>query len=351
MNDALLVRESLASPWRPWVVGGSILQFVWLWTLSLVVLVEALDWLWPALAQALPPAMWHGLKVTVVAIGLWWVLRQAFKPLQTLGKSLDSMPSQAAAQIAEHQPAELKQLAAAVRRLLQTQQSAVDEQRKFLANASHQLQTPFAVLRAQLQGVMANQLPASDTLPKMLSTVDRSSVLVRQLLSLAKVDQLARQSDWQDVELSGVAREVVLEFAPLLARKKLDFSLQAVPVRLSTDAWLLGELVRNLLSNAIKHTPQGGALGLVIRVLSSGAELLVWDNGGGLDEAIQGRLFEPFQSASGAQGVGLGLSICRQIALSMNAVVDLYNRVQDDRVVGVDAVVRWPHEPEPVAAP
>ena len=124
--------------------------------------------------------------------------------------------------------------------------------------------------------------------------------------------------------------------------KNLDFSLQAVPVNLSTDTWLLGELVRNLLSNAIQHTPPGGALGVVIRVLPSGIELLVWDNGGGLNEAIQARLFEPFQSASGAQGVGLGLSICRQIALSMNAVVDLYNRVQDDCIVGVDAVVRWP---------
>jgi signal transduction histidine kinase len=71
----------------------------------------------------------------------------------------------------------------------------------------------------------------------------------------------------------------------------------------------------------------------------------VWDNGGGMDEAIQARLFEPFQSASGASGVGLGLSICRQIAVSMGAEVNLYNRVQDDRVVGVDAVVRWPQEP------
>jgi signal transduction histidine kinase len=329
------------------VVGQSILLFVWLWALVLMILVEGVDWFWPALSQGLPPGVWQMLKLLLVAAGLWCVLRQAFKPVQTLGESMDATPSQAPITIAEHQPIELRRFAAAVRRLLQTQQSAVDEQRKFLANASHQLQTPFAVLRTQLQGVMAGQLQAVDTLPKMLLTVDRSSVLVRQLLSLAKVEQLANQSNWQDVDLSSVAREVVLEFAPLLARKNLDFSLQAVPVNLRTDAWLLGELVRNLLSNAIQHTPPGGALGVVIRVLPSGIELLVWDNGGGLNEAIQARLFEPFQSASGAQGVGLGLSICRQIALSMNAVVDLYNRVQDDSIVGVDAVVRWPQATVP----
>ena len=77
----------------------------------------------------------------------------------------------------------------------------------------------------------------------------------------------------------------------------------------------------------------------------------MWDNGGGMDEAIQARLFEPFQSASGASGVGLGLSICRQIAVSMGAEVALYNRVQDDRIVGVDAVVRWPQDAWVAAAP
>lgn len=336
-------------PWitrRPWLVGDSITRFVGAWTLAVFGLLQSLDWFWPTAAQVLAPGFWFALKMLLAAGLLWAVLRQGFKPVRALGHSLDARPGRDLKSVAEQQPAELLQLAAAVERLLQAQQSTVAEQQKFLANASHQLQTPFAVLRAQLQGVMTGQMQARDTLPKMLSTVDRASALVRQLLSLAKVEQMVRQASWCEVDLPAVARDVVLEFAPLLARKNLDFSLQAVPVRLSTDAWLLGELVRNLLSNAIQHSPRDGALGLVIRVLPSGTELLVWDNGGGMDEAIQARLFEPFQSASGASGVGLGLSICRQIALSMNAVVDLYNRVQDDQVVGVDAVVRWPPAPQ-----
>jgi signal transduction histidine kinase len=227
---------------------------------------------------------------------------------------------------------------------MQQQQESLDQQKKFLADASHQLRTPFAVLRTQLQGAMSGQLDVRETLPRMLNTVDRSSELVRQLLSVAKMEQLVRRANWVEVDLATTARDVVMEFAPLLARKKLDFSMQAIPVRLNTDPWLLGELIRNLMSNAIQHTPKGGALGLVIRALSSETELLIWDNGGGMDEAVQARLFQPFQSSSGASGVGLGLSICRQIALSMNAGVDLFNRVQDNRVVGVDAVVRWPQE-------
>jgi signal transduction histidine kinase len=335
----------LRTAWRPWRVGASIRRFVMGWVLVTMVFLEVLDWVWPAPAAVLPPVVWLLVKLLFGAVVLMGVMRQAFLPVRTLGRSLNALPLTELKAVAQRQPTELLPLATAVNRVLQSQQTAIDEQGKFLANASHQLQTPFAVLRAQLQGVMSGDMTARDTLPKMLATIDRSSTLVRQLLSIAKVEQLVRQASWQEVDLSAVAREVVMEFAPLLARKNLDFSLQAVPVRLRTDAWLLGELVRNLLSNAIQHSPRDAALGLVIRVLPSGTELLVWDNGGGMDEAIQARLFEPFQSASGASGVGLGLSICRQIAVSMGAEVDLYNRVQDDCVVGVDAVVRWPQEP------
>lgn len=345
MHEPAPVPVPPRSPWRPWRVGASIRRFVMVWVVVTLCLLEALDAAWSASGVALPAGVNWLVKGALAVLVLTWVMRQAFLPVRTLGRSLNAMPVSDLQAVAQQQPAELRPLATAVNRLLQAQQASVDEQGRFLANASHQLQTPFAVLRAQLQGVMSGDMAAHDTLPKMLSTIDRSSTLVRQLLSIAKVEQMVRQSNWQEVDLPAVARDVVMEFAPLLARKNLDFSLQAVPVRLRTDAWLLGELVRNLLSNAIQHSPRDAALGVVIRVLPSGTELLVWDNGGGMDEAIQARLFEPFQSASGASGVGLGLSICRQIAVSMSAEVDLYNRVQDDRIVGVDAVVRWPSEP------
>ena len=327
--------------WRPWLVGRSIRWFVFVWAIGLLLALDAASSLWPL---GLSAGEWWALKTGLFAAALWWVLGKAFRPAVLLGQDLAHRRADDLRQVSGTQPMELEQLAAAVNGLMQQQQASLDQQKKFLADASHQLRTPFAVLRTQLQGVMSGQLETRETLPKMLATVDRSSALVRQLLAMAKVEQLVRRAHWTEVDLMAVARDVVLEFAPLLARKKLDFALQAIPVRLLTDPWLLGEMVRNLLSNAIHHTPKGGALGLVIRVLPSGTELLVWDNGGGMDEAVQSRLFEPFQSSSGATGVGLGLSICRQIAVSMDATVDLFNRVQGDRIVGVDAVVRWPQE-------
>ena len=333
--DAMLRTQSRpsATAARPWSITARLLLGLCLCLLLVELLLQTV---WPHLASA---PLWGGVLRLVAVLPLFaWCVGRALAPLRQLEAALVAGEFGGGPNTV---PAELQPLSEAVHGVLRSQSAVAEQQRRFLADASHQLRTPFSVLRIQLQGAMSGQLNLAETLPKMLATVDRSSELVRQLLSLAKVEQLVARGHWQEVNLEGVAQEVCLEFAPLLARKRLDFSFESVPVRLTTDAWMLGELLRNLLSNAIHHAPRGSALGMVVRVLPDQAELLVWDNGGGIDAAVMDRLFEPFQSAAGGTGIGLGLSICRQIAESMQAQVQLFNRVQEDRVVGVDAVVRW----------
>lgn len=280
------------------------------------------------------------LLLAMLLIGA--VMHLALQPLRQLRGELHGRLPTDHRLLTTERPEELSPLVHAMNRLLTVQQASVDQQRKFLADASHQLRTPLAVLRTQLQGLTSGQLDAKETLAKMLRTVERATGLANQLLSMAKVDQLARQGEWQPVDLEAVARDVALEFSPLVARKRLDFSLESCPLTVQSDAWLLGELVRNLLSNAIHHSSKGGSLGIVVRRLRGELELIVWDQGGGVDEAVRQRLFEPFAASKGGTGIGLGLSICRQIAESMNASVDLFNRIEAGRVIGVDAVVRWP---------
>src|SRR5690606_31906257 len=115
----------------------------------------------------------------------------------------------------------------ALNHLMAVQRASVEQQQRFLADASHQLRTPLAVLRTQLQGLASGQLSAQETLPRMLRTVDRSTDLANQLLSSAKVEQLASQAAWTELSLSSVVSDVALEFAPLMARKRLDFALDA----------------------------------------------------------------------------------------------------------------------------
>jgi two-component system sensor histidine kinase TctE len=78
-----------------------------------------------------------------------------------------------------------------------------------------------------------------------------------------------------------------------------------------------------------------------VRELRNGTELIVWDHGGGVEAEVMDRLFEPFNASKGGTGIGLGLSICRQIADAMGASIDLFNRVEAGRIIGVDAVIRW----------
>lgn len=290
-------------------------------------------------------ASWCLALLAGVALALalaWWLAGRGLAPLHQLAATVAARRPQETALLQRAPAPELKALVRGLNSQWQQQQEALDQQQRFIAEASHQLRTPLAVLKTQLQGTIAGELQATETLPKMLRTVDRAAHLANQLLSKAKVDQKLQNAQWTDVDLQQIASEVLVECAPLVVRKRLDVSLEALPVRLHTDGWLVGELLRNLVANAIHQSGQGASLGVVIRYLPAEVELLVWDNAGGIGEDVRERLFMPFESASGGTGVGLGLSICKQIAVSMQASLDLYNRMQNGVVVGVDAVVRWP---------
>ncbi|MFS2164242.1 ATP-binding protein [Variovorax sp. Varisp62] len=241
-------------------------------------------------------------------------------------------------------PSELRPAMARMHELHLRQREWVEEQRRFLADASHQLRTPMSVLRTQLQSAIAGDVPASEILPQMLHTVDRATDMANQLLSLSKLEQIKRAGRLRTVLLHAVALDAVMELAPLVAAKRLDFALEGDDGLGATgDPLMLGELLRNLLANAIHHTPDGGRLGILMRAYAATIELVVWDGGPGLDDALRPRLFQAFSATKG--GVGLGLSICRQIAEAMGATMEIHNRVDGGRVIGVDAVVRWSQGP------
>jgi two-component system sensor histidine kinase TctE len=240
-------------------------------------------------------------------------------------------------------PTELQAAAARMHELRDSQSRWVEEQRRFLADVTHQLRTPMAVLRTQLQSAIAGNVLPGDVLPQMLHTVDRAAGLANQLLSLTKVEQLKRSGNLQPANLHQVARDVVVELAPLVAAKRLAFALEGPELRAPADAALLGELLRNLLANAIHHAPTHGRLGILLRDGTGRTEIVVWDEGPGIDDAVRPRLFQPFSASKG--GVGLGLSICRQIAEAIGASVHLYSRIDRGTVIGVDAVVAWNRGP------
>ncbi|MFN9503033.1 MAG: sensor histidine kinase [Rubrivivax sp.] len=318
----------------------------------------------PVLALAIATGLWvtpsptsiwqQGLACSglamVATLAAWWA---TVRPMHQLRVQLQACAAEPMGSERLPMPtvAEWSSLVHAINCVLGQQRLRLEEQQRTLAEASHQLRTPLAVLRTQLQepGSVASRVP------QMLQTVDRASAVADELLARLKLEQRVRLAHDSAkpaaaqacVSLGDVAREAALEFAPLIAQRRQDFSLEDVPAPVPADAWMLGELLRNLLANAIRHTPDHGRLGIVVRELAGQIELVVWDCGGGIAQADRVRLFEPFAAASGGSGVGLGLSICRELARAMGADIQLFNRAAqaDGLTAGLDAVVRWPTVP------
>lgn len=288
-----------------------------------------------ALAAAQPPAAVAAL-VLLLAAGV--VATLARRPWQALARTLAQRAADDLSPLPEPAQAEPRAVVQGLNRLLAQQRETMDHHKRFLADASHQLRTPLAVLRTQLQGG-----PASALATEMLRTLDRATAVADELLARMKLEQrVAARAALQPLRVDEVAQEAALEFAPLIAERRLEFHLDALPLAVPADPWMLGELVRNLLANAVRHTPRGEALTVVVRRAAGQVELIVSDSGPGIADELRERVFEPFAAATGGTGVGLGLSICRQLAQAMGADVQLFNRSDGERVVGVDAVVRWP---------
>ncbi len=139
-----------------------------------------------------------------------------------------------------------------------------------------------------------------------------------------------------------VLREVALDLSPLIAAKDLDFEISTSPALLYTHDWMLRELTRNLLHNAIRHSPEHGALSVKLMSDSHAVTLVIRDSGPGISGELRERLFQPFSAGETRSGSGLGLAICHEIVLALGGHIQLLNREVDERVEGLDTLVRLP---------
>jgi two-component system sensor histidine kinase TctE len=128
----------------------------------------------------------------------------------------------------------------------------------------------------------------------------------------------------------------------LIAEKNIDFELVASPCPVLAHEWMLRELARNLLHNAIRHTPEHGQLNVHIAAEGDMAKLIIADSGQGIPDSLHQRLFQPFATANSRSGTGLGLTIAREIVVSLGGSVQLTNRMLNGQITGLDAIVRLP---------
>jgi len=239
-------------------------------------------------------------------------------------------------------PRELLPLVDATNQVMARLDLLLDNQKRFVRDTSHQLRTPLAVLKTQVQSALRGDAPPLQALQEIEGTVDRATVLANQMLALAKVEQLRQQGDGVLTDLGETVRAIALDLSPLIAEKDLDFDITTQPGAVRSHEWMLRELARNLLHNAIRHSPAGGALSVRVAAAQGAVALTIADSGPGVHAGLRGRLFQPFSAGDVRHGSGLGLAICQEIVQALGGSIALDNRVEHGRVAGLDATVRLP---------
>jgi two-component system sensor histidine kinase TctE len=280
------------------------------------------------------------LLMGVIAMATVFVVQRATQPVRELGEAIEKRPADDLSPIdAPDAPRELRPLIDATTQVMGRLQGLLDHQQRFVRDSAHQLRTPLAVLKAQVQSARRGDVAPEQAFGEISQTVERATTLANQMLSLAKVEQLRQQPESVTLDFGEVVRQIVLDLSPLVADKALDFELDiGPPVPVQAHHWMLQELTRNLLHNAIKLSPAGAPLSVSVRPEGSEAVLTVRDSGPGISPELRQRLFAPFSAGSTSSGSGLGLAICREIVIALKGRIALDNRAAG----GLDAVVRLP---------
>ena len=268
---------------------------------------------------------------------IWWLIARGMRPISALRRELLERDPESLTPITTPAPRELKPLVEALNEVMARLKRVLDNQQRFVRDASHQLRTPLAVLKAQVQNAQRGDVPPALAFAELAESVDRATRVANQMLALAKVAQLdAEPSEGAGVtDLRAMASELAVECSPLIADKELDFALETYDspsngYRVNGHEWLIRELFRNLMSNAMRHTPRGSAFGIDIRANDGVIAMSVWDSGDGMDADREAKLFEPFSTSDPVAGSGLGLIICRDICKSLGARMSLKNRSTDE---------------------
>ena len=288
--------------------------------------------------------LWRqALLLAVIALVVLVVVQRATRPVRRLSAELQARPEgDLTAITAADAPRELQPLIDATNEVMGRLHHLLENQKRFVRDAAHQLRTPLAVLKVQVQSALHGDLDAREALSDINQTVDRATLLANQMLALAKVEQLRQQPELKAIDLAQVVRQVALDLSPLIGEKDIDFEMTSVPARVLAHEWILGEMTRNLLHNAIRHTPAGGMLAVRIVSDASHVALTISDSGPGISAELATRLYQPFSAGQVGQGSGLGLAICREIARTLEGSISLENRVLHGQVTGLDATVRLP---------
>jgi two-component system OmpR family sensor kinase len=263
------------------------------------------------------------------ALLIWVGVGRGLAPLRTMSEAVGKRRPDAMAPLNERGlPDELKPLVHSLNELLARLDAALGAQRRFTADAAHELRTPLAALKLQLD-MARRAVDATDreaAYADLDAGVRRASHLVDQLLTLARIEPEAMESRTVDCDLTDLAKEAIVARHAVAADKGVDLGLaRATPAQVHGDPAALAILMSNLLDNALRYTPRGGRVDVAVDATDDATVFSVSDTGPGIAPQDRERVFDRFYRGEAAPeaGSGLGLSIVKRIAGAHQARIEL----------------------------
>jgi two-component system, OmpR family, sensor histidine kinase QseC len=285
------------------------------------------------------------LVLPIWALAIAWLVNHTLAPVRGLAADVSARGADNLAPVLGRDvPEELRPLLESLNDLIGRLATAMENERRFTGDAAHELRTPIAALRAQLDALRLSPDAAGrdGAIGKAREALDRMARLVTQLLTLARLEGVAMPQG-EALDLAELARDVCGEWADKAVARNIDLSLAAVATPCQGEPEGLRILLRNLLDNALRYTPPDGRVEVVVSAATqeSGPVLRVADSGPGIPPERRhelGRRFHRLQCV-GPDGVGLGLSIVLRIAERHAALVE-FGAGLDGRGLGVE--IRFP---------
>lgn len=293
-----------------------------------------------------------GLTVGIGGL-LVFGLRRGFYPLEGAAKDIARRNARSLEPIpVEQVPTEIAPLVSSINELMSRLAVSFAAQRRFLADAAHELRTLVTALRLQVKLLQRskNEIDRARALQDLEAGVTRSQRLVEQLLHVARTEPDGETSRVEPVDLAELVRSVVDNFSNKALHRGIDLGATtpgnvATSIVVAADPEQMTVLLNNLVENALRYTPAGGVVDVEASCCNGSPELRVVDNGPGISEGEQARVFDRFYRGADATalahdggGSGLGLAIVRAIAERHNAHVSLQT---PDGGKGLMVVVRF----------
>ncbi len=303
-----------------------------------------------ALRAVLPLAALIPVLIVLVSV----VVRRTLRPMTALSSDLDKRSERDLGALHDtHVPNELRPFTASINKLIARLNAALAAQRRFVAVAAHELRSPLTALTLQAEhlGQRIKTPEEREFMDRLQACTKRMRGLLDQLLTLARAEAGAAESDGATTSLAEILRQVIEQHVPLAEARRIDLGVIGELLDASVDGKAIDihAMLRNLVDNAIRYSPAGGRVDISVQRNGERVRIDIVDDGQGIDEREVERVFDPFYRVLGTdtEGSGLGLAIVRVIVDRLGGTVSLAN---DAGGRGLRVQVELPCGPAPERA-